>query len=87
MSEKKYIAISQEDFDQYGCPYCGCKIHNDKNSNLVPWMNTSDFCCSQCTKRSAILKEGLTESTIGFGEGNNVIQYPKIQVHPLKNKI
>lgn len=87
MSENKYIAVSQSDFDQYGCPHCGCSTHNDKNGPLVPWMNTLDFWCSQCAGRSAILKQDLAVSTIGFSVGTEPVYYPKLKVHPLKNNI
>lgn len=67
------VAISGKDAQRFGCPYCGYR----SGHSPISGMGTSITVCGECDRSFAILAEGVTQSTIGFGD-----YYPKLQAHP-----
>lgn len=83
MAEEIYpnIAISQKDFEQYGCPHCGGK--EEVFPDTYTWMKTKRLKCGGCQKISVVVPEGQSKSAIGIGNNGGPIEYPMVQKHPL----
>jgi hypothetical protein len=58
------IAISSTDAELYGCPYCGYRSGYEPTQVYV----TEVIVCSECKGLFAVLAQGVTKSTCGFGE-------------------
>ena len=72
---KSVIAVSVVDLREFGCPHCGHRSgynHISGNGTGV-WQCGSQGCGMVC----CYLAEGVTKSTISFGDF-----YPELQVHP-----
>lgn len=67
------LAVSYEEAKQWGCPYCGYR----SGYSPISGGGTSVFVCGECGKGSAILAQGVTKSTIGFGNF-----YPELSARP-----
>lgn len=69
------IAVSVKELLEFGCPYCGyCSGFTPiSGGGAAAWTCGS----KECGKTCCVLAEGVTKSTIGFGDF-----YPEIQVHP-----
>lgn len=69
------IAVSEKDHGDFGCPYCGYR----SGYSPISGATTAVVVCGECKRSCAVLAEGVTKSTIGFGEF-----YPELQQHPRK---
>jgi hypothetical protein len=72
------IAISNSDYQKYGCPKCGC------DSSILSRCYTGDthpVTCRECKENFVILADGLKKSSLGFGYNAG---YPELQEHPRK---
>jgi hypothetical protein len=67
------IAVAFKEFEESGCPYCGYR----SGSSPISGGGTSIFICGECNGTCAILAEGVTRSTIGFG-----VHFPELVAHP-----
>jgi len=67
------IAVWFKEVKLFGCPYCGYRSGHSQISSG----GTNIIVCGECEKSFAVLADGLTKSTIGFGDF-----YPEIQQHP-----
>ena len=81
------IAISANDKDNYGCPFCGCDtatLGHMYGSGTFPVM------CSECKKKYVILANEVSKSTFGFGtnekdeNGETIYEFPELSEHPRK---
>lgn len=76
MSTKKLIiAISFDERNLYGCPYCGHRSASASTSTA----NCTVCECIDCKKTYVLLGGELRQSSIGFGDPP---VYPKLQIHP-----
>lgn len=78
MAEQKVqqpIAVAAEEAQKWGCPYCGYR----SGYSPISGGGTAVVVCGECERSFAVLAEGVTKSTIGFGEF-----YPELQQHPRK---
>ena len=81
------LAISWSDFEQYGCPKCGCDYAARGNfvSNGV-----KTGTCGECGEEFVLLPDGVTKSHVGFGtgkkdaKGNDIFEHPELSEHPRK---
>ena len=85
----KYIplTISWTDWKEYGCPHCGGSKY--KGSIFKAYMGTIAWKCSACENSCFVLVEGLTYSTLGFGDTrlhDVELIFPKLMEHPLKER-
>ncbi len=71
------IAISQSDFDRYGCPHCG----NKNGYTLFSVPEAVVWICKrqECGETACILADSVERSPICF-DGR---LYPSVQKHPL----
>lgn len=69
------IAISQDEFNKWGCPHCGYR------SVTTPISGQGAACafCGECRKGFHILAEGISESPFSTAG-----KAPKLQEHPRK---
>ncbi len=73
------IAVSVEELQQFGCPYCGYRSGHSSISGRggVVWYCGDGECGRSCVG----LSKGLSESPFGIGSGEETV-YPKLQDHP-----
>jgi len=71
------IAVSSEECQQWGCPYCGYR----SASSMISGFGAATASCGECGKTFIVLGEGVTKSAIGIGHGDDVV-YPELQDHP-----
>lgn len=69
------IAVSVKELQEFGCPFCGYRSGYTPISGgrAAVWTCGSE----ECGKTCCVLGEGITKSTIGFGDF-----YPELQAHP-----
>lgn len=82
MSKRKkssVIAISEKDFNDFGCSGCGSKEGHDSVTSSVVRVHK----CSACGVVTHILAEGVTASPVSVSGG---IHFPSLTKHPLANK-
>ena len=74
----KCIAVSNADFQAYGCPYCGYKQGDSgKDQKFV----SSTYACDECGRENVILGEDVVKSSFGIGSPP---VYPLLETHPRK---
>ena len=56
MYEQLFV-ISQFDLLNFGCPHCGCA----NGEVFVSWNSVSLWCCDDCAKEIAVVKDNLEE--------------------------
>lgn len=79
MSDNQHIAVSQEAYNQWGCPHCGYRsAFQSMSAGGVAVLQCAD---SDCRRGFLIFAEGVTVSSIGLG-GDGETVYPKLQPHP-----
>jgi hypothetical protein len=69
-----YLAISNTDFKNSGCVACGCEYCYGTG---ISGGGSFPAICGECKSRFVILADGMTQSSIGFGD-----IYPTLSVHP-----
>lgn len=74
-SVPQVIAISGNDVQKWGCPYCGYR----SGYTAISGGGTSVVFCGECKRSFAVLAQGVEKSTVGFADF-----YPKLQEHPRK---
>jgi hypothetical protein len=84
LREEKQIAISWSDYQQHGCPNCGCASSHGSGAQGG---GTIPSQCLECGSQFVILSYGLKKSTIGFSEGQSddkkdILYYPLLVKHP-----
>jgi hypothetical protein len=60
------LAIRASEYEEYGCPNCGCDYIIRHNVFIG---NQPTGSCKHCNLNFQILADGLTESTVKFGTG------------------
>lgn len=78
----KIIAISQKDFDNWGCPHCGC------NYTSTPGMITGTSVyvkCNECETEFITLADDVYQSNISASTNDGPGVYPELQKHPREN--
>ncbi len=81
MISKNDIAISQSDFNRFGCPKCGYLIPEVFES-WIPSTTMPSTCC-ECGAKFIILANGVNESSIGVKRyGETDFYYPQLSAHP-----
>lgn len=68
------IAVSFKEVEQFGCPHCG---YRSGYSPISVSGTSVVIVCGECGKSFAALADGVTKSSIGFGDF-----YPELQAHP-----
>lgn len=71
------IAVSIDDLQTFGCPYCGYR----SGYTPISGYGTAVWVCGECGKTSCVLAKGLEVSRISFGSPP---VYPKLVEHPRK---
>jgi hypothetical protein len=86
--EKKNIpiAVSSEEYESSGCPYCGCypgRLVMDSRDLVKEITPTSIFICneSKCKKIYIVLANDVIKSSFEFSDC-----YPELQEHPRKGR-
>lgn len=74
-TEHPVIAVSAEEVEKFGCPYCGHKPLKSCDSTGDTW----DCQCLNCRREYFVLFNGVQQSSIPF---NN--KYTPVQPHPRK---
>ncbi len=72
---EKIIAVSYKSYQKFGCPHCGYQ----HCASSMSGGGASDCICPECSKTSVVLAEGLTTSSIGFGDPP---VFPVLEKHP-----
>lgn len=69
------IAVSAAELQEFGCPHCGYR----SGYTPISGGGAAAWTCGdeECGKTCCVLAEGITKSSIGFGDF-----YPKLQAHP-----
>ncbi|MFA6194990.1 MAG: hypothetical protein WC719_04685 [Patescibacteria group bacterium] len=78
MAQKKIIAISEADFERFGCSACGGKEGIDLNSSTLGRMRECP-----CGVKTIILSDGVKSSPISTPGG---VHFPSLSKHPLDGK-
>lgn len=79
------LAISILQYENYGCPNCGCDY--GIAGNFIAH-GTTTVTCRECNLEFVLLADGLEVSNVGFGRGRkdengkDIIEYPKRIPHP-----
>ncbi|NMB69846.1 hypothetical protein GYA27_01415 [candidate division WWE3 bacterium] len=74
------IAISRDDAEKYGCPYCGYQ----SGFNHVSGRGASVITCGECKQCFIVLSPGVNVSPFGIESGKGQKVYPKLSEHPRK---
>lgn len=76
MAHKRIFAVSEKDFERFGCSSCGCKDgHDSTTSNLARLRR-----CQSCNSETIILTDGVKTSPISVQGGE---YFPALSRHPL----
>jgi DNA-directed RNA polymerase subunit RPC12/RpoP len=91
------IAISESDYNRYGCPYCGCKVIKEEGLGSI---DSDEATCIECHKKFFILSNGTKTANLSIScpddikpSDNYTIHHnsygiwytPKLQEHPMKD--
>lgn len=72
---KSVVAVSAEEVEQFGCPYCGYR----SGSQLVSTNGANLIICGECGRDFLVLGPGAIRSTIRIGKEETV---PELVDHP-----
>lgn len=67
------LAVLASEFEKFGCPHCGGIFGN----SLVTRGGSQSWRCTNCDNTSVFVADGITRSTIGFGN-----YFPNVTAHP-----
>ena len=76
--KNKMIAIHWNDFEQFGCPNCGCDYchSNFRMGNQVP------ATCGECGVDFMLLPDDMEMSTLSMSHSGGESYFPKVVKHP-----
>lgn len=76
--ENRMFAIHWEEYEKFGCPFCGCSYShsNFRYGNEVP------ATCGECGNKFMLLPDDMLVSSIGIGDENDNIYHPEYIKHP-----
>lgn len=80
ISNKDLMAISEDDFVEFGCPYCGFTKGNIHHSNN----RRSLWDCNRCKKHCVILAAGRFETVVKITGKSTRTFVVELQDHPLR---
>lgn len=76
MAHKRIFAVSEKDFERFGCSICGCQDGHDGTTSKLARLRK----CQSCGSETIILADGVKTSPISVQGG---LYFPALSKHPL----